>query len=154
MENDNLGCRKKAMNLLNYRDRSEWELRDKLGNSGFSEEEVEDAVEYVRSFHYIDDLRFAKHFIEIHQENRSERRLRQELKNKHISEEFIEIAFEEVFSGETEAIRREITKRLGTHTEVSELSEKERQKLVAGLYRKGYRTSDIFRELENFDRRF
>lgn len=148
MESENLACRKKAMNLLNYRDRSEWELRDKLENSGFSAEEIADAVEYVRSFHYIDDLRFAKRFLEIHQENRSERRLRQDLKSKHISEEDIEIAFEEVFRGDGDTIRRELKKRLGTRSDFSELSEKERQKIAMSLYRKGYQTSDIFREME------
>ena len=136
------------MNLLNYRDRSEWELRDKLADSGFSEDEIEDAVEYVRSFHYIDDLRFAKRFLEIHQENRSERRLRQDLKGKHISEENIEIAFEEVFRGDADTIRHELRKRLGNCTDVSELSEKERRKIAMSLYRKGYQTEDIFREME------
>lgn len=148
MENENLACRKKAMSLLNYRDRTEWELRDKLMNSGFREEEVDDAMEYVRSFHYIDDLRFAKQFLEIYQEKRSEKRLRQDLNRKHISEEYIEIAFEEVYTGDLTAIRREIEKRMGSRGGLSELSEKERQKLAMSLYRKGYRTSDIFRELD------
>ena len=150
MENENLACRKKAMSLLNYRDRSEWELRDRLGSAGFNEEEIEDAVEYVRSFHYIDDLRFATGFIESHRESRSMKRIRQDLKNKHIPEEYIEIALEETAADDSSALRREIKKRLGESRELSELSEKERKKIAMSLYRKGFQTSDIFREMDMF----
>ena len=148
MEKENLECRKKAMSLLNYRDRTEWELRDKLLAGGFEEDEIEDAVEYVRSFHYIDDLRFAKRFVELHREDRSEKRLRQDLKRKHIPEEYIEIAFEEMFTDDSAAIRREIKKRLSAWDDLTEISEKERRKIAMSLYRKGYQTSDIFREME------
>ncbi|MBR1744334.1 MAG: regulatory protein RecX [Lachnospiraceae bacterium] len=147
MENENLACRKKAMSLLNHRDRTEWELRDRLSVAGFDTEEVEDAVEYVRSFHYIDDLRFATRFVEAYRERRSIRRIRQDLVNKHIPEEYIEIAFEEAQADDSSAIRREIKKRLSDKAP-SELSEKERQKIAMGLYRKGFQTADIFRELD------
>ena len=43
-----LRAQKKAMSLLGYNDRTEWELMDKLLKAGFSEEAVNGAIEYVK----------------------------------------------------------------------------------------------------------
>ncbi len=64
MQDELLEAKKKAMALLKYMDRTEWQLRDKLTSKGFSEEAVEEAVEYVKSYHYLDDYRYARHFVE------------------------------------------------------------------------------------------
>ena len=45
MEDEKLKATKKAMGLLQHMDRTEWELRSKLEQAGFSEEAVEAAVE-------------------------------------------------------------------------------------------------------------
>ena len=37
-EEELLRAKKKAMSLLNYNDRTEWELMDRLANAGFSDE--------------------------------------------------------------------------------------------------------------------
>lgn len=39
-----LRAQKKAMSLLGYNDRTEWELMDKLLKAGFSEEAVNGAI--------------------------------------------------------------------------------------------------------------
>ena len=58
--------RKKALAILNHKDRTRWELCDKLEKAGFEQEVIEDAVAYAESFHYIDDLRYATRFAEIY----------------------------------------------------------------------------------------
>ena len=63
MQDESLEAKKKAMSLLKYMDRTEWQLRDKLSLKGFSEEAIEEAIEYVKSFHYLDDYRYAVHFL-------------------------------------------------------------------------------------------
>ena len=55
MQDESLEAKKKAMSLLKYMDRTEWQLRDKLSLKGFSEGAIEEAIEYVKSFHYLDD---------------------------------------------------------------------------------------------------
>ena len=45
MEDEKLKATKKAMGLLQHMDRTEWELRSKLEQAGFSEEAVEAAKE-------------------------------------------------------------------------------------------------------------
>ena len=56
-EEEIIKAKKRAMLILQHNDRTEWELSDKLLKAGFSEQAVEAAVEYVRSFHYVDDRR-------------------------------------------------------------------------------------------------
>lgn len=60
MEDEKLKATKKAMGLLQHMDRTEWELRSKLEQAGFSEEAVEAAIQYVAGYHYIDDKEVCK----------------------------------------------------------------------------------------------
>lgn len=48
-------ARKKAMRLLEHMDRTEKGLTDKLRQAEFSQEAVEDAIAYVKSYGYIND---------------------------------------------------------------------------------------------------
>ena len=62
---------KKALRLLTVSDRTEHQLREKLREGGFPPEAVDAAVEYVRSFHYVDDRRYAESFIRFRKEEKS-----------------------------------------------------------------------------------
>lgn len=139
-----LRAKKKAMSLLQHNDRTEWQLRDKLMRNGFSEEAVENAIEYVRSFHYIDDERYAVRFVEIYHETRSIKRLKQDLYKRHISEELIEIAIENINNDDSAALNHEI-ERIGQNLET--MTYEEKQKVAAKLFRKGFRMGDIMEKL-------
>lgn len=145
MQDELLEAKKKAMSLLQHMDRTEWQLRDKLLTKGFSEDAVEGAVAYVKSFHYLDDLRFATHFVAIHHEQRSIRRLKQELYQRHVPEEYIDIALESIDRDDSTALRAAVQKLTKGETD---FSYEEKQKLAGKLYRKGFRLSDIKRELD------
>jgi regulatory protein len=147
MEDELLQAKKKAMSLLEHMDRTEWQLRDKLTGKGFSEEAVDGAVEYVKSFHYLDDLRYAIRFVEIHHEQRSLQRLKQDLYQRHVSEENIEIALDHIDRDDTAALQRAVEKL--TKGE-GELSFQDKQKIAGKLYRKGFSLSDIKKELDMY----
>lgn len=140
--------RKKAMSLLRHNDRTRWELQDRMERAGFSEDVITDAIAYVESFHYIDDLRYARRFAEIYRESRSITRIRQDLKKRHVPEEYIEIALEEISYDDSVALAREL-KKLCKGQE--EFTYDEKQKIAAKLYRKGFRTDDIFHALEQVE---
>ena len=130
MQDELLEAKKKAMSLLKYMDRTEWQLRDKLAAKGFSEEAVEGAIDYVKSFHYLDDYRYAVHFVEIHQEQRSRQRMRQDLYQRHVPEEYIDLALERICENDDPALQaahRKITKG------ETEFSYEERQKIAGRL---------------------
>ena len=148
MEEAILQGRKKAMSLLNHSDRTRWELQDRMERAGFSEEIIADAIAYVESFHYIDDLRYARRFADIYRETRSIARIRQDLKKRHVPEEYIDIALEEIAYDDSAALAREVQKlcRGG-----GGFTYEEKEKMAAKLYRKGFRTEDIFRALEEVE---
>lgn len=147
-EDEILTAKRKAMSLLQYNDRTEWELSDKLAKCGFSEKSVKEAVEYVKSFHYIDDERYAVRFVEIYHETRSIKRLRQDLYKKHISDTFIELALENIDNDDTAALNRELER---IKKPIYDMSYDEKQKLMAKLYRKGFNINDIMEKIKAFD---
>ena len=148
MEEEVLRAKKKAMALLLHNDRTEWQLRDKLARSGFSEEAVDEAVEYVRSFHYIDDERYAVRFVEVYHETRSIKRLRQDLYKRHVPDEYIETAIENIDNDDSAALNREF-ERIGQ--KLADMSYDEKQKVAAKLYRKGFRMEDIMDGLRKYE---
>lgn len=145
MQDELLKAKKKAMSLLKYMDRTEWQLRDKLAAKGFSEEAVEGAVDYVKSFHYLDDYRYAVHFVELHYEQRSRQRMRQDLYQRHVPEEYIDLALESICENDDVALQEALRKITKGETEYSY---EEKQKIAGKLYRKGFRLGDIKRVLD------
>lgn len=145
MQDELLEAKKKAMSLLKYMDRTEWQLRDKLAAKGFSEEAVEGAVDYVKSFHYLDDYRYAVHFVELHYEQRSRQRMRQDLYQRHVPEEYIDLALESICENDDVALQEALRKITKGETEYSY---EEKQKITGKLYRKGFRLGDIKRVLD------
>lgn len=145
MEDENLKATKKAMSLLQHMDRTEWELRSKLQQAGFSDEAVEQAIAYVGSYHYIDDERYATRFVEIYRDSRSMQRIRQDLLKRHVPEQCIVFAIEGVAGDDSAALVKALEKLLRGKTE---LSYEEQQKIMAKLYRRGFRTDDIIRQID------
>ena len=145
MQDELLDAKKKAMSLLKYMDWTEWQLRDKLAAKGFSEEAVEGAVDYVKSFHYLDDYRYAVHFVELHYEQRSRQRMRQDLYQRHVPEEYIDLALESICENDDIALQEALRKITRGETE---FSYEEKQKIAGKLYRKGFRLGDIKRVLD------
>lgn len=148
-ENDEIKrAREKAMDLLLFKDRTEKELENRLVKAGFSETSTNAAMEYVESFGYINDLRYAKNFISFRQETKSRKEIRYKLIEKGVDKETIELAFEDDYAGESMALRNLLKKRL-KGTEISELSKEEKQKHIAYLARKGFSLHDILKEFDS-----
>ena len=136
-----------AMKQLQSRDRTETDLRRKLSGAGYSDELTDDAISYVKDFGYLDDVRFAFNYIRLSSPRMSRLSLSHKLSEKGVSGEDIEKAFcqayEEGFiddSTEEETIERLIRKK---YPSVEELSENDRNKLFASLYRKGFAVSKV-----------
>lgn len=140
----------RAMYLLQKMDRTRWELERKLQESGYPPVAVERALEYVTSFHYIDDKRYVAMYIESQKNKKGKARIKMELMRKGVSSEVIAEVFEET-EDETdtkETIRSLIEKKCSNPTQ---MDEKEKRKLYGFLLRRGFSSSDIlsvFREIE------
>ena len=131
----------RAMHILERTDKTEAQLRKKLEESEYPKEAVESAIAYVTSYGYLDDRRYAEHYIEWKKQGKGKARLKMELVQKGISREIIEEVLESTDFGETrEMIRQIILKKRKTNIP---MNEKEKQRLYGFLMRKGFPSSDI-----------
>jgi len=139
----------RAMNLLMSREYTTAQLAAKLRQGFYPEAVIQEALNYVASFHYTDDLRYAEDYITGHESTRSKRRIEQDLLNKGISCEMIEQAWnvwEEKGGCQDEAAMIErLLEKKNYHPE--EADYKEQQKIFAFLLRKGFSGEQIRRVL-------
>ena len=138
-----LGIRvkKRALFLLERMDRTEQQLYEKLRQSSYPEVCIEEAVAYVKQYHYIDDLKYAKTYVRCQQQKKSRPRLRTDLIKKGVARELIEQALEEEFaSDEREKIKELLEKR---HYDCACTDRREQQRMYQFLMRRGYKNGDI-----------
>lgn len=137
----------KALHLLERMDRTEAQLRQKLLDAEFEPEIVDQAMAYVKSFGYLDDERYVRNYIECRQHQKSRRQLEQELQyRKGVPPELIQKVYEGLESVDEKAlIRRQLEKK---RYNTREADEKQRQKMMASLLRKGFRMGDILAVLK------
>ena len=88
-------ARRKAMLLLEHMDRTEKGLSDRLRQAGFSAEATEDAMNYVRSYGYLNDHRYAMNYISFRMGTKSRQKILQELSGKGIDRETALAAWDE-----------------------------------------------------------
>lgn len=140
-------ARKRAMFLLEKMDRTESQLRDKLRQSFYGEDIIEDAISYVKSYHYVDDSRYARTYVRYQKERKSRRQIKIDLMQKGVDREIIDLAIETEYESETEQdlILKWVEKR---HYSIGTSDIKEKQKMYQFLMRKGFRSEDILRVLE------
>lgn len=134
-------AKKKALHLLERMDRTETQLRQKLTELRYPKEIVEEAVSYVKSFHYIDDVRYARQYIESRGERESIRQMRMALLQKGIAGEILDGVLQDTEPPDEEKqIRRWMEKR---QYDPEAADEKERARMYRFLLRKGYSCENI-----------
>ena len=142
-------ARRKAMLLLEHMDRTEKGLSDRLRQAGFSAEEVEDAMNYVRSYGYLNDLRYAENYISFRINSKSRQKILQELAGKGIDRETALSAWESAAEVETPdelaVLRSTVWKK---YQEETVLDEKAMRRLQGFLLRRGFSYGDISHVLD------
>ena len=135
----------RSMNLLKARAYTEWQLREKLRQGEYPEEIMEDAIAYVKSYGYIDDRQYAEDFITYHMADKSRRRMEQDLTAKGIRRETIREVMEEIEDREGApdeiSMAKKILRKKNYDPETA--TSREKQKLSAFLYRKGFQMDTI-----------
>lgn len=132
----------RALHLLNDMDRTEMQLRTKLKQGFYTEDIIEQTIEYVKSFGYIGDASYARRYIQSRQKNKSKKEIYVELCKKGVTKEEIDSAMEECYEnqGEEEAIRTLLRKKKYNPEQASEV---ETQKIYGYLARKGFSYDQI-----------
>lgn len=133
-------AKKKAFNILKYMDNSEFDLRRKLKNAFFPQEVIDTTVDFFIEHNYLDDERYASNYIKYRKESKSWRFLKMKLQTKGINGEILERLYIHEYLNcdedpELIAIKKEIDKK---NKDLDDLSYKEKEKIMASLYRKGF----------------
>jgi regulatory protein len=134
---------KRTMHLLEQMDRTEQQLRDKLAAGEYPERCIEAAIAYVKSFHYLDDYRYACTYVQYRKERMSRGQLTQKLMQKGVARDLIRRAIEEYDAeDETGQIRELLAKR---HYDPEDCDQKEFARIYQYILRRGFRSSDILK---------
>lgn len=143
-------AKKRAMHLLEDMDRTESGLREKLRQGLYPAKIIEKAIDYVRSFGYLNDARYAENFILSRRNSKSRKEIHALLLGKGISDEEISIAFENCYGNqeEQEAVRRILEKK---RVDPKTADDREMQKIYGYLARKGFRYETIRQVIQNYN---
>ena len=131
-------------------DRTEAALREKLKQGCYTQEMIDRAVDYVKSFGYLDDARYAENFVRSRQGTKSRKEIRAALMQKGVSAELIEQAFENCYEdgGEEEAVRSILRKKRFDPTTAEE---PEKQRIYGYLARKGFKYETVRQVIQNYE---
>lgn len=133
----------RCMNLLTKKTYTEAQLREKLKND-YQEELIKEAIEYVKSYGYVDDRQYAMDYINYRQETKSQKQMELYLRKRGIKSDIIQYSMEECINNieeqERAALKRLLSKK---QYKQEETSREEGDKIIQFLLRKGFEYSMI-----------
>ena len=139
-------AKKRCLNLLQKRPYTESKLREKLKDGYYSNEHIDDAIAYVKSFHYIDDYDYASQYVFYHKDTQTRKKMEEKLRMKGISKEVLHQVFSDIYDEEEqqETELQQAKKLLEKKSyDVLSTEGKEKQRMYAFLVRKGFTFSVI-----------
>ena len=140
-------AKKRALYLLEQMDRTEQQLREKLAASEYPNECIEDAIAYVKSFHYLDDERYAETFTRYKKDKLSRQQIKQKLMAKGVSKELISNALEEAYDVDETVHIRNILEKKKFSSDTAD--DKTFRRTYNYLLRRGFRSNDILKEMKH-----
>lgn len=136
--------KERALYYLKDRDRTEYEIRKKLKEGFYPQQVVDQIINFLTEYHFLDDLDFGRRYIETYGNQRSRKRLEFDLLKKGLKQEQIRILLEDCEVCEDRQIRVFLQKK-GYMPEST--TPKDKAKLVAALARKGFSFDAVYRNL-------
>ena len=138
-----ISARDYALKVIGFKDRTEKEIREKLTQKGYDEIIIEDETEFLKSYGFINDSRYAERFTHdaINIKKWGKARIKTELLRKGIDREIIENTIEDIFSElEDDRIFTEMQKRF-KNSDFSNM--KERTRIFNFYLRRGFSPDEI-----------
>lgn len=131
----------RAMHLLSRTDYTEAALRRKLEQGGYTADAVEEAVAYVKGWRYLDDVRYARNYLETVRGRESRRKAEAKLMEKGVSRQILkDLAEEDGGEPETEMILQLLRKKCPGPEGADDA---QKRRLYGWLARRGFRNEDI-----------
>lgn len=141
----------RCMYLLKSRDYTRYQLANKLRQGFYPEEIIEIALDYVASYRYIDDNRYAQNYVHYACQSKSRKQMEQDLLRKGVNKDIIHHVFENLYmdeDNEYQIIRQLVEKK---HFDSEQATYEETQKIIGFLYRKGFSIDKIYRVIGKKD---
>lgn len=129
-----------AANYLSYQDRTEKQLHDKLKQKEYTEQEIEEAIEKLKSYGYINDERFTDLYRQAQASRKGDRRIKQELMQKGVSNNVIDQVFSSNEHDETSAVLHILEQR---YSDADFEDEKQQRRIYGFFLRRGFGYDDI-----------
>ncbi len=132
--------RERILYLIADYDRSEQNIRQKISMAGYRGSFVDDAIDLLKEYGYIDDLRFARYYAESMRDTkgRSAFAISRSLYEKGISRDVIDTVMGELDIDEEAQILKALSSKGYNEDNIRQIDDKERQKLISFLMRKGF----------------
>ena len=150
-------AKKRCLMLLQKKDYTEMELKRKLQDGEYPEEAINEAVSYVKSFHYIDDDKYCRSYFNCYASKWSKQQIVTKLIAKGIEKSHIQKIYDSmVCEGnldckEEQLIRDVLRKK---HYDPDNTDYKTKQKLYQHLAYKGFSSEMIKRVLGDYSYEF
>lgn len=146
-------AKQKAMAILKRMDKTEGELYKKLKEAYYTDDIIEETIKYLKKYNYINDKRYVSNFIRLRKDTLSKLSIKTKLIQKGINKELLEKIIAIEYENEAYDIDPEITAInkaiLKKYNNITDLDFKDKQRLIASLYRKGFDLDKIIHCLEN-----
>ncbi len=135
-----------ALTLLDYRERSQWEIKERMRQKRYTPEIIQQVIDYLKEHNFLNDRRFSEEWINSGiKKGFARKRICYELGRKGIPEDLIQEAVGKSFSkiDETEIALRLVQKRYKTLK-----NKRDFQRISGFLRRRGHSFSIINRVIE------
>lgn len=136
-------ARECALALLEFRDRTERELRQKLKEREYGPEEIEETVLFLKEYRYLDDEAYAGRYIRSCASRKSRRQIRADLERKGVSREIIDLSFQEEAVDEESQIEKLLLKK--GYEPGKRMEPADYRRLMGTLGRRGFSSEAIRR---------
>lgn len=90
----------RAINLLSKKDYTEKALRKKLLEGYYNEQQIDETLQYLKSYGYIDDARYVQNYFSVHIQSKPKNKIVRKLVEKGISLDLIESLIEDIYERE------------------------------------------------------
>lgn len=141
-------AKKRVLYLLEKMARSEQQIREKLRKSYYTEDVIDQAVEYAKNFGYINDVSYARGYTHLKMKQKSKKEIYFALLGKGINKEIINEVLEELLDQDDEkALIIKLIRKKKYNIEA--IDRKEIQKINTFLIRKGFQYEQVKEVLES-----
>ena len=138
-----INIRDYALRLIEFKDRTEKELREKLKEKNYDENSIDGEIEFLKNYGYIDDKRYAEHFVNdaINLKKWGKIRIRSELLRKGIDRDIVDNAIDDAFEDIGDNL---VFSQMQTRFKNSDFSNiKERTRIFNFFMRRGFSPDEI-----------